>query len=200
MNIKRFTGGALQSNGYVIYQRVGGNCFIIDPGYNPKVFINFVKENHLMIKGIILTHLHHDHAGGAAAVKAALGCPVFMHEADAFVYRGEVDVRLKDGDTFNLDGEKLTVISTPGHTGGSICIMAERSRACFTGDTIFDTDLGRSDLPGGSEADMKHSICGIIDKWPNDIVIYPGHDDECTMKMIRKYNTEFLALRDGNER
>lgn len=78
--------------------------------------------------------------------------------------------------------------------------MAEKSRVCFTGDTIFDTDLGRTDLEGGSEPDMRDSICNVVDKWENDIMIYPGHDDGCTMKKVRIYNSEFIALRDGNER
>ena len=200
MKIKRFIGGSLQSNGYVLYHQAGGSCYIIDPGYQPKKFINFVRENQLTAKGILLTHLHHDHVGGAEAVRDALECPIFMHEEDAFVYKGAVDQRVKEGDTFDLDGEILKVLHTPGHTRGGICIMAEKSRVCFTGDTIFDTDLGRTDLEGGSESDMRDSICNVVDKWENDIMIYPGHDDGCTMKKVRIYNSEFIALRDGNER
>lgn len=200
MKIKRFVGGSLQSNGYVLYKQLEGSCYIIDPGYQPKKFIDFVRENQLTAKGIILTHLHHDHVGAAEAVKDVLECPIYMHEADAFSYRGVVDQRVKGGDTFDLEGELIQVLHTPGHTKGSICLMAEKSRACFTGDTIFDTDLGRTDLDGGSEEEMRISICSVVDKWGNDIMIYPGHDDGCTMKKVRIYNTEFLALRDGNER
>lgn len=200
MKIKRFIGGNLESNGYVVYRQSPGECYIIDPGYNPKKFIRFAEENQLTAKGVILTHLHYDHTGGADAVSAALGCPVYMHEDDAFVYRGKVDFAIKDGHVFDFDGEELVTILTPGHTKGSICLMDKRSRVCFTGDTLFDTDLGRSDLEGGSEQDMKNTICQIIDKWENDITIYPGHDNGCTMKKVRIYNTEFLALRDGNER
>ena len=200
MKIKRFIGGSLQSNGYVLYGQTGGNCYIIDPGYQPRKFIDFIKENALAPKGILLTHLHHDHVGAAEAIRDALACPIFMHEEDAFVYKGVVDQTLKEGDTFELDGESLEVLHTPGHTRGSICIMAAKSRVCFTGDTIFDTDLGRTDLAGGSEADMKYSICDVVNKWENDIVIYPGHDNGCTMKKVRIYNSEFLALRDGYDR
>ena len=188
------------SNGYVIYQKEGGSCYIIDPGYTPKNFIDFVREKNLKAMGVITTHLHHDHTGAAEAVSDALNCPIFMHQADAFVYKGRVDHLLSDGEILDLDGEPLQVILTPGHTKGSICLMAEKSRVCFTGDTIFDTDLGRSDLAGGSEQDMIHSVRDIIDRWENDIFIRPGHDDGCTMKQVRIYNIEFLALRDGNER
>ena len=200
MKIKCFIGGALLSNGYVIYQREGAACYIIDPGYSPKKFIDFVREKNLQPKGILLTHLHHDHTGAADAVADAFQCPILMHEDDAFVYRGNVDTHLKDGDLLDLDGECLQIIATPGHTKGSICIMSEKSRVCFTGDTIFDTDLGRTDLAGGSETDLQRSVREIIDQWENDIMIYPGHDSGCTMKKVRMYNSEFLALRDGNER
>jgi len=188
------------SNGYVIYQKEGGSCYIIDPGYSPKKFVSFVREKDLQALGILLTHLHHDHAGAAEAVQDALDCPIYMHEDDAFSYRGKVDVRLKDGGRLDLDGEELLILHTPGHTRGSICIMSEKSRACFTGDTLFDTDLGRTDLAGGSEEDMGRSIRTVVDRWENDIVIYPGHDTGCTMKKVRIYNKEFLALRDGYDR
>ena len=200
MKIKRFTGGNLQSNGYVIYVRPKGDCYIIDPGYNHRVFVDFVRENGLKAKGIILTHLHHDHTGASDAAADVLECPVYMHEADAAVYRGRVDVTLTDGDVLELEGEELKILNTPGHTEGSICVMSERSRVCFTGDTVFDTDLGRTDLEGGSEEEMKSSIRNIVDKWDNDIHIYPGHDDGCTMKQVRKYNTEFIAITEGRNR
>lgn len=92
---------------------------------------------------------------------------------------------------FDLEGEEIRVIHTPGHTGGSVCFMSEKSKVCFTGDTIFNVDLGRTDLEGGSEEEMIDSILNIIDKWPNDIMIYPGHGDGCTMKKARQINTEF---------
>ena len=200
MKIERFIGGSLLANGYVIYQRSGGECYIIDPGYTPRRYVDFVNKNELTPAGIILTHLHSDHAGAADALRDAFGCPVYMHSADACVYRGHVDKEIDDGFVFDLEDEKLRAISTPGHTKGSICLLSEKSRVCFTGDTLFDTDLGRSDLAGGSESDMKHTICDVVDKWDNDIFIFPGHEDGCNMKNVRKYNSEFLALRDGHER
>ena len=107
-------------------------------------------------------------------------------------------VYLKDGDILELgDGteriEKLEIIHTPGHTKGGICIMCPQSKVCFTGDTIFNVDLGRTDLEDGSDSDMAASI-SIINKWPNDITIYPGHGDPATMKTVRKINLEFLEF------
>lgn len=201
MKVKRFIGGSLESNGYVLYNAPGGESYIVDPGYNPKVFIDFIRDNELILKGILLTHNHHDHVGAVDAVADTYSCPVYMHIKDAERYKGKVDVEIEDGFTFGLDGkEEIITLSTPGHTQGSVCFMCEKSKICFTGDTIFDTDLGRTDLSGGSEEDMRWSMVNVVDNWSNDIFIYPGHDNGCTMKQVRKYNTEFLALIRGENR
>ena len=200
MRIERFIGGSLESNGYVIHQKGGKNCLLIDPGYQPKAFIQYIQDHRLTLAGIILTHLHHDHTGAAEAVQRVLGCPIYMHREDACVYRGKVDIMVEDGYIFDLEGEKLQVLHTPGHTMGSICLYSEKSKVCFTGDTIFDTDLGRTDLAGGSESMMTDSIRNVVDRWDNQTVIYPGHDGSCNMKFVRTNNLEFLALRDGYDR
>lgn len=198
MKIKRFIGGLLESNGYIIYQQDGGDAYLIDPGYNSKVFIEYIKEHGFSLKGILLTHHHYDHSGVADRVKAAFDCPIYLHRRDCDIYFKEfkrnADIYMEDGDVFDLEGEEIRVIHTPGHTGGGVCFMSDKSKVCFTGDTIFNVDLGRTDLEGGSEKEMIDSILNIIDKWPNDIMIYPGHGDGCTMKKVRQINDEFLDI------
>lgn len=198
MKIKRFIGGLLESNGYII--SADGNskdCFIIDPGYNPKRFLKYIKENDLDLKGVILTHHHSDHVGGVDKIKNELDCPVLMHRCDIDQYGKPVDVYLEDGDVLELGdgpGEKLVIIHTPGHTKGGICIMSEKSKVCFTGDTIFNVDLGRTDLEDGSDAEMAASMVNIVNQWSNEITIYPGHGDPATMKTVRKINREFIDI------
>ena len=198
MKIKRFIGGLLESNGYIIYQQDGGDAYLIDPGYNSKVFIEYIKEHGFSLKGILLTHHHYDHSGVADRVKAVFDCPIYLHRRDCDIYFKEfkrnADIYMEDGDVFDLEGEEISVIHTPGHTGGGVCFMSDKSKVCFTGDTIFNVDLGRTDLEGGSEKEMIDSILNIIDKWPNDIMIYPGHGDGCTMKKVRQINSEFLDI------
>jgi len=194
MKIKRFIGGLLESNGYVIYQEEGQNCYIIDPGYNSKVFIDYVKKEKFNVKGILLTHHHYDHVGAVERIKAVYDCPVYLHRSDCDMYRKPVDVYMEDGDVIDLDGEKIVVVHTPGHTAGSVCFFSTKSKLAFTGDTIFNVDLGRTDLDDGSESDMINSISNIINNWENDIMIYPGHGDGCTMKKVRKINKEFTDI------
>ncbi|MGN0701787.1 MAG: MBL fold metallo-hydrolase [Lentihominibacter sp.] len=197
MEIKRFTGGILEANCYVISSR-GKDCYIIDPGYNPGRIIKYVKENNLNPKGIILTHHHNDHSGGAEKLHKELECPVIIHRLDADMLKRSADAFAEDGDTILLGDDKLTILHTPGHTRGGICIMSSKSRVCFTGDTIFNVDLGRTDLEDGSEAEMRRSVLDVCSKWDNDITIYPGHGDPANMKTVRKINREFLDIVNGN--
>ncbi len=192
--MKRYIGGMLQSNGYVIYQEKGGLCYVIDPGYTASNFTGFIEELNLELQGILLTHHHYDHTGAVKKLKAAYDCPVFMHRQEMDYYKGQIDKILEDGDIIMLEQEPIQVIHTPGHTAGSICFFSEKSKLAFTGDTIFNVDLGRTDLEGGSEAEMVRSCREIINKWSNEIYIYPGHGDGCNMKKVRRINREFLDI------
>lgn len=194
MRIKRIVGGNLESNGYIIFQKTGGNCFVIDPGYNADKFVKQIKELKLKLKGILLTHHHYDHTGAVERLSELKECPVYMHWGDLDLYKSKVDITMEHGMKIDLDGEELIVLHTPGHTEGSVCIYSEKSRLVFTGDTIFNIDLGRTDLKDGSDYKMSNSIRKIIDKWENDISLYPGHGDSCNMKFVRKYNQEFLDI------
>jgi len=186
------TGGNFVSNGYVIYDREHGECFIIDPGYNGRKFLKIVSEFNLTLKGILLTHHHRDHIGGVDEIKALTSCPVYIHPADLRLYNKPADALLENGDILELGDEELTVMHTPGHTKGSICLYTEQSRIAFTGDTLFKTEIGRTDLVDGSPDEMKNSICNVINDWSNEITIYPGHGDSCTMEYVRKNNPEYL--------
>lgn len=191
MKMKRLVGGNLESNTYIIYQKGGTNCLIIDPGYNAEAIAAAVEAEGLVPQAIVLTHCHHDHIGAAEKLKAAFGCKAYIHREDMDRCADIADIALEDGDTFDLDGEVLRVIHTPGHTNGGICLYSERSKLAFTGDTLFNIDLGRTDLEGGSEKRLRHTCREIIDKWANDITVYPGHGDSCTMKFVRSFNEEF---------
>lgn len=191
MKIKRFIGGLLESNGYVIYHKEGQSAYIIDPGYKPKVFLDFLEKNNLKLKGILLTHHHYDHVGAVDKIAAETGAKVYIHTDDMDLYKKAAE-HLEDGQIIDLDGEKIRVIGTPGHSEGGICLFSEESKLVFTGDTIFNVDIGRTDLEGGDPNKMKDSMINIINKWGNDIHIYPGHGDSCSMKFVRKSNIEFL--------
>jgi len=193
MKIKRFILGLLEANGYIIYQKEGSTCYIIDPGAKADGFLEAMTQMNLNCKGILLTHHHSDHVGGVEKIHKALDCPVYIHREDMDMYKRPA-APIENGDTFDLDGETISVVHTPGHTKGSVCFYAEKSKLAFTGDTIFNVDLGRTDLVDGDETQMEQSIRDVIDRWSNEITIYPGHGDSCTMKKVRSINREYMDI------
>lgn len=193
MKIKRFVLGLLEANGYIIYQQESSGCYIIDPGGKAELFLQFMKDHNLACMGILLTHHHSDHVGAVEKIRKSLDCPVYIHREDADMYKKPATT-MEDGDIFDLDDESIKVVHTPGHTRGSVCFFSEKSKLVFTGDTIFNVDLGRTDLVDGNETQMEQSIRNIIAKWSNDVTIYPGHGDACTMKKVRGINREYIDI------
>lgn len=191
MKIKKFTGGILESNGYVIYQEDGGSCYVIDPGHGSGVFVDFIRKHGLILKGVLLTHHHPDHVGAVKGVVAEIPTETLIHEEDRDRFRGPSSP-LKNGDVLDLDGEEILVINTPGHTRGGICFVSESSNVAFTGDTIFADEVGRSDLEDSDRGELARSIGNIIDKWPNDRVVYPGHGRSTHMGDVKKNNIDYL--------
>jgi glyoxylase-like metal-dependent hydrolase (beta-lactamase superfamily II) len=142
---------------------------------------------------LILTHAHYDHIGGVPAVVSEFGCTVYagkdaraIADADSSItlcgdFDGtpvQIEVEeLADGDVIDLGGCRLRVIDAPGHTAGGICLYDETSLDMFSGDTVFEKGVGRTDLPTGSHADMVRSLRGLANLQINRL--YPGHGDCC---------------------
>ena len=202
MNIERIVCGALEANCYIIYQKDGGSAYIIDPGYDIRQTQDFVNAHRLHVEAILLTHAHYDHAGKADTLADYFDVEVCAGREEIEHYKGKpsklvssnIGRLFEGGEILDLDGESVEVLYTPGHTSGGLCFYSARSKAAFTGDTIFDVDLSYTHFPGGSAARMKESLKIIVNKWGNDVRIYPGHGDSALMKHVRKVNTEFLEM------
>jgi len=200
MRIERIIEGPLEANCFVIYQKSGGSAYIIDPGYDTKRTRDFIKANRLIVKAILLTHTHHDHSGKADALAEYFGVEICAHREELDYYDGKPETLFGNnperlfngGEKLDLDGESIEVQHTPGHTAGSLCFYSAKSRVAFTGDTIFDVDLGYTHFAGSSAKRMKESLKTIVNHWENDVTIYPGHGDPATMKYVRGANHEFL--------
>jgi len=114
MKIKGFVLGLLEANGYIIYQQEASACYIIDPGAKADVFLDAIDRMALTCKGILLTHHHSDHVGGVEKIRKSLGCPVFIHREDLDMYKKSA-TSIEDRQVFDLDGEPIVVVHTPGH-------------------------------------------------------------------------------------
>jgi hydroxyacylglutathione hydrolase len=175
---------------YLIGDEESHTCALVDPAFETKKILSVVEKAGYRVTHIINTHNHADHTAGNAAIKAATGAEIVIHELDAraltaFTNSGlalalggrgspAADRLVKDGDVIEIGAVKLSVIHTPGHTAGGICLYTEGH--LFTGDTLFVGAVGRTDLSGGSDRELLRAIRERIYTLPPDTIVWPGHD------------------------
>ncbi|MBF0291483.1 MAG: MBL fold metallo-hydrolase [Nitrospinae bacterium] len=193
----------LDVNCYIFGCEDHKTCAVIDPGDSAARIMEKVEARGYKLAMIINTHAHADHTGANAKLKSASGALIHIHEADApilvhpsmsdmSVYLGiepspPADVLLKDGDMLKVcPCAELTVIHTPGHSPGGICLLS--GKTLFTGDTLFRFSVGRSDLPGGDGKTLIKSITEKLFPLPDDVTAYPGHGESSTIGDEKKYN------------
>ncbi len=173
--IEQFKVGA-DNFSYIIYSTDTKEAAIVDPSYDASKTLNFIKQNNLNLKYIIITHYHFDHSKDIASIKKAFSsAKVVASELDGKKLNEKVDIFVKDGQKLSLGNIDLQFILTPGHTSGGICILVD-NKAMITGDTLFIGDCGRTDLVDGNINQMFKSLQEKIKPLPDHIIVYPGHD------------------------
>ena len=201
MIIEMYPAGMFQTNCYIVGDEGTREGIVIDPGADAQGILNLVKRHNLDVKYIILTHGHGDHIGAVVKLKAETGAKILMNRGDKYLTDGgtielipimrnielfEADEYIGDGDIISVGGLSFEVIETPGHTPGGISLKAENS--VFTGDTLFQGSVGRSDFPGGSHDMLINSIKSKLMVLADDTRVYPGHGMGTTIGRERKYN------------
>lgn len=194
MLIKTIPVGHLETNCYVVTDENTLNCAVIDPGDESNTIMDYLEDNRLTCKAILLTHGHFDHTGAVLAVAEETGAPIWINKRDTCLPGGDTHYRFEapkdcnfydEGDCVDVDALHFQVLATPGHTPGGVSLVC--GEALFTGDTLFRGSCGRVDLPGGSaEAEMKslRKLCLL----PGDYEVYPGHMDSSTLERERNFN------------
>lgn len=191
MNIVRLPLGAYQTNTYILFNEGGEKCLVIDPGYEPRKILNYVNELMLDVEAILLTHGHFDHVGGVKEIAADTDCRVFLNEREnampPMMTAGKLYATdfYDEGDTLTLASLTFTVLATPGHTPGSVCL--DFGEDLFTGDTLFAGSCGRTDLPCGDGHQLRASLKKLAQIQGNRNV-YPGHGQESDLDEERKSN------------
>jgi hydroxyacylglutathione hydrolase len=205
MILERLELGPFASNCYIVGDESTHEGMVIDPGAQAGQILKRVKELGLTIKIIALTHTHPDHIGAVKAVKEATDAQLCVHSDDAPALQSpspmgygmqsqatEPDRLLKGGDYLKFGNMSFLVLHTPGHSPGGICVLGEG--VVFTGDTLFNSGIGRSDFPGGNYHLLLTSIHTKLMVLPDKTPVYPGHGPESTIG-DEKRNNPFLRMR-----
>lgn len=183
--------GAYQTNCYLLWQEDREDCLVIDPGYEPDKVLDKLDRLGKRLEAILLTHGHFDHVGAVRQLAADTGCKVLLCEKDLAMPQQMTAGPLYytdtygEGDSITLAGITLKVLHTPGHTPGSVCLMAED--AIYSGDTLFEGSCGRTDLPCGDTRQLLASLLRLREL-PGDYRVYPGHGPSTTLSQERRFN------------
>src|SRR5579883_1074937 len=196
--------GPLQCNCSVIGDETSREAIVIDPGDDIDDILALVAKHHLRVKQLVITHAHIDHVGGAMKLKAATGAPILLNQNDTALLKmldvqaawlgmrtpGEVVI---DQDAIDAGSVKAgniggTIIHTPGHTEGSICLYFPQQQVLIAGDTLFAGSIGRTDLPGGSMKKILESLHTHVMSLPDDTLVVPGHGQTTTIGEERETN------------
>lgn len=197
-----------QTNSWVMAHEPGGLALLVDAPPDPEAVGRHLAELGVSVVGILITHGHVDHTGGAGRLASMTGASTYVHPDDDFltlhpiaqlerifgmVPPGEYDmpdelIHLEDGEVLTLAGIDLEVRLTPGHTPGHCCFLWEDQGMLFSGDQLFAGSIGRTDLPGGSYEDLMRSMKSQVLTLDDDIRVLPGHGPETTIGRERRHN------------
>lgn len=202
MEVIEYQTGPLRTNTYLVYDETK-EAFLVDPGSYLKQISNNVASKELDLKYIVLTHGHGDHIGGIAQFKvdfpdikvvaledekATLNDSVMNNSK--LLLGGETtmdaDLYVHDGETLKIGNMDLKFLATPGHTPGGMSIVIDN--VVFSGDTLFKTSIGRTDMPGGDYNQLINSIRTKLFTLPDDTKVYTGHMGNTTIGWEKKHN------------
>jgi len=199
-----FLVGPLQCNCSIIGDEQTREAMVIDPGDQIEDILKVLKAENLTLKQIVVTHAHIDHVGGAMKLKAATGAPILMNQKDEVLLKMldvqaswigmkppgavQVDEAVGEGRILQVGNLSSTVIHTPGHTEGSICLYFPEQKTLIAGDTLFAGSIGRTDLPGGSFEKIIRSLHNQLLQLPDETHVIPGHGPMTTIGQERESN------------
>jgi glyoxylase-like metal-dependent hydrolase (beta-lactamase superfamily II) len=208
MDVRSFTVGPVAENCYLARGPEPSRGLIVDPGDEAERILEAVEKLGIEVEAILLTHCHFDHIGAVAPVAEATEAPVYCPEievpvlADIMSYvpwpgfgpyeSYQADHAVAGGERLELAGLDLEVLFTPGHSPGHVTYAVRDQGALFSGDVLFKGSVGRTDLPGGEWETLLESIRGLMDSFPEETTVYPGHMGITTLG-AEKTTNPFLA-------
>jgi glyoxylase-like metal-dependent hydrolase (beta-lactamase superfamily II) len=208
LEVASFAVGPVQENCYIAWPTGSRQALVFDPGEEADRLIAALDELELSVAAILLTHTHFDHVGAVAPLAAATGAEVWVPELERHVLADinsfvpwpgfgpfesyEAEHTVAGGERLDLAGLEIDVVFTPGHSPGHVTFALPAHQALFSGDVLFRNSVGRTDLPGGHTPTLIASIAALLDRYPGETRVYPGHMTETTLAAERASNP-FLA-------
>jgi hydroxyacylglutathione hydrolase len=202
--VEMLTVGQIGENCFLFRRQGSDRLLVVDPGEEAERILAAVETTGATVEAILITHCHFDHVGAVAPVARATGAPVYCPEIEvpvladimAFVpwagfgpYESyEADEIVRGGETLELAGMQIDVVFTPGHSPGHVTYAVRDEEAIFSGDVLFQGSVGRVDLPGGDGPTLLASIAKLLDAYPDETVVHPGHMGITTLGAERATN------------
>jgi hydroxyacylglutathione hydrolase len=203
--------GMLACNCSIVGDEATGDAIVIDPGDEVERVQEILARHGLRTKYIVATHAHIDHVAGIEKLQQATGAAVLLHEGDLPLYQNlamqaawlgvrppgtvEVDQFLREGDALRCGPLQLEILHTPGHSPGSLSLhLTGEQQRIFSGDTLFQGSIGRTDLWGGSFDQILRSIHETLLRFPDEMPVFPGHGPTTTIGEEREYNPFLRGL------
>lgn len=201
--VLRYIVGPVCTNCYLLVNHKTGELLVVDPGDQAQLIEKRIEKTGAKPVAILLTHGHFDHAGAAEELADKYQISIYAHEAERKtledpglnlcgmigehkVYRA--DIFVKDEEVLNLAGFSIRVFFTPGHTIGGCCYYIADEKILFSGDTLFQESVGRTDFPRGSASDLIRAIREKLMPLPDDVTVYTGHDESTLIGYERMHN------------
>jgi glyoxylase-like metal-dependent hydrolase (beta-lactamase superfamily II) len=213
MEVRMFTVGPFAENCYLLRRDGSDAAVIVDPGDESQRLLEAIEHVGVKLEAILLTHTHIDHVGAVAPIASALGTEVWVPEIEKGVLANinafnpfpdigpfdsyEAEHTVAGGEKLELAGFEIDVLFTPGHSPGHVTYAFADEGALFSGDVLFKGSVGRVDLPGGDWGTLLESIRGLVDAYPEETQVFPGHMGITSLGAERATNPFLTELARG---
>jgi glyoxylase-like metal-dependent hydrolase (beta-lactamase superfamily II) len=208
VDVRAFTVGPFQENTFILRKDGSDRAVVVDPGDEAELLIEAIEKLNAQVDAILVTHTDVDHIGAVAPLAKATKAPVYCPKLEVArlqdimghvpveglgPYEGyDADETVEGGEQLELAGMRIEVVATPGHTEGHVTYAFPDEGVIASGDVLFQGSVGRTDRPNGDHQTLLNSIATLLERYPDETLVLPGHMGTTTLGREKQTNP-FLA-------